>query len=588
MTKITRNILSAFFVAVLVLVFSSSIASAANTITTASITASSTSDLRVGNTNSYYKVTFVTTGLTARNASTTIITIVFPVGFSIADNDNLLASSTICNILCDATDAITFNGSDITVTGATSTNSTRTIAFSITSTTLWAEGDTASTTFSFTGATGITNATTSGATATTTIQINPLAVDTPSSTVSGVTLTADDATKLVYRRQASSTTDNGSVISGIVFGQQPVIIAQDQYGNTSTTYSGTVTLTASSTAGGTLGGTASVVAVNGVATTTDLKFTVAAADQETFQILGNQGSLATATSSTYTADVVATVLVFTTQPGNGMTTEPLTTQPVVTAKDADNFVDTDYTSTIALSPTSTTALGSLANGIKAAVLGVATFTSVVYNPSADSETFMLSADDSTLPTVDSNSAIAQFYRGVASGNTYIAPAQTTTATTETTTTTTTPATATTTAPTTTTTETTTPATTAATTGTQTQQQLLDSLIVQLKSLLQQAASLGITLPAGSEAYLASSKLSEMTEDLELDSTGEAVKTLQQFLNAQGFTLASSGAGSSGQETTRFGGLTKAALAKFQSSVGISPAAGYFGPITRAYLKTIGY
>ena len=31
----------------------------------------------------------------------------------------------------------------------------------------------------------------------------------------------------------------------------------------------------------------------------------------------------------------------------------------------------------------------------------------------------------------------------------------------------------------------------------------------------------------------------------------------------------------------FGNLTKAAVAAYQTSVGITPAVGYFGPITRA-------
>jgi peptidoglycan hydrolase-like protein with peptidoglycan-binding domain len=66
-------------------------------------------------------------------------------------------------------------------------------------------------------------------------------------------------------------------------------------------------------------------------------------------------------------------------------------------------------------------------------------------------------------------------------------------------------------------------------------------------------------------------------------TGDDVLALQKLLNANGFTLAASGAGSPGNETTYFGALTRAALAKFQAANGISPAAGYYGPITRAYI-----
>jgi len=37
-------------------------------------------------------------------------------------------------------------------------------------------------------------------------------------------------------------------------------------------------------------------------------------------------------------------------------------------------------------------------------------------------------------------------------------------------------------------------------------------------------------------------------------------------------------------TSYFGSITQEALAEYQQSVGISPASGYFGPITRAYLS----
>jgi hypothetical protein len=71
-----------------------------------------------------------------------------------------------------------------------------------------------------------------------------------------------------------------------------------------------------------------------------------------------------------------------------------------------------------------------------------------------------------------------------------------------------------------------------------------------------------------------------TRDLELGKTGDDVKALQQFLNIHGYVITASGPGSSGQETTRFGALTKAALIKFQLANHITPAVGYFGPKTR--------
>ena len=101
------------------------------------------------------------------------------------------------------------------------------------------------------------------------------------------------------------------------------------------------------------------------------------------------------------------------------------------------------------------------------------------------------------------------------------------------------------------------------------------LQTQLQALLAQIAALGGNVPASVNA--------SFTRNLTVGSTGSDVKALQIWLNAHGFIVAKSGSGSSGNETTKFGNATKAALAKWQASVGISPASGYFGVKTRSYL-----
>ena len=75
-----------------------------------------------------------------------------------------------------------------------------------------------------------------------------------------------------------------------------------------------------------------------------------------------------------------------------------------------------------------------------------------------------------------------------------------------------------------------------------------------------------------------------TRNLSIGNIGGEVKRLQQYLNTQGYTVAKSGAGSKGRETTFFGSATKAALTKFQKAFGIKPPAGYFGPITRQFIR----
>lgn len=73
-------------------------------------------------------------------------------------------------------------------------------------------------------------------------------------------------------------------------------------------------------------------------------------------------------------------------------------------------------------------------------------------------------------------------------------------------------------------------------------------------------------------------------NLTVGSLGAEVKALQEFLNAHGYTVAVTGPGSPGNETTRFGAATKAALIKYQKAKGITPAVGYFGAKTRAAVE----
>lgn len=75
-------------------------------------------------------------------------------------------------------------------------------------------------------------------------------------------------------------------------------------------------------------------------------------------------------------------------------------------------------------------------------------------------------------------------------------------------------------------------------------------------------------------------------DLKLGLRGSDVKELQKYLNQHGFLVAISGHGSVGLETDYFGMATKSALINFQKAKGISPALGYFGPITREVFNKI--
>lgn len=69
-----------------------------------------------------------------------------------------------------------------------------------------------------------------------------------------------------------------------------------------------------------------------------------------------------------------------------------------------------------------------------------------------------------------------------------------------------------------------------------------------------------------------------TRDLTIGSSGADVTALQNTLIAAGDSIA---AGATGY----FGSQTQSALAKWQAANGISPASGYFGPITRAKISS---
>lgn len=112
---------------------------------------------------------------------------------------------------------------------------------------------------------------------------------------------------------------------------------------------------------------------------------------------------------------------------------------------------------------------------------------------------------------------------------------------------------------------------------------VDDLQAQISALLAQITALQLQLSGAQGSTTASYNF---TRDLTMGSKGDDVKALQQFLNSKGYAVASTGAGSAGNETTTFGSLTKAALAKYQAAVGISPTAGYFGTKTRAYVASV--
>jgi peptidoglycan hydrolase-like protein with peptidoglycan-binding domain len=75
-------------------------------------------------------------------------------------------------------------------------------------------------------------------------------------------------------------------------------------------------------------------------------------------------------------------------------------------------------------------------------------------------------------------------------------------------------------------------------------------------------------------------------DLDTGIQGDDVKSLQKFLNSKGYTVSTTGPGSIGNETDYFGMKTREALIQFQKQNNITPAIGYFGPLTRAVISKL--
>lgn len=114
----------------------------------------------------------------------------------------------------------------------------------------------------------------------------------------------------------------------------------------------------------------------------------------------------------------------------------------------------------------------------------------------------------------------------------------------------------------------------------------------LETLEEQLARLQAQLAALQKQKEMSGTTCVFSRNLQLHSTGEDVRCLQQYLNTHGFTVSPSGPGSPGNETQYFGNLTYNALVNFQNAhaadiltrVGLTQGSGYFGPSTRTFIN----
>src|SRR6185503_12085697 len=183
---------------------------------------------------------------------------------------------------------------------------------------------------------------------------------------SAFNITFGAAAKLAF------TTQPGGGTGGTAWTTQPVVTVQDQFGNTVTTDTSTVTVGILNDAGpgGTLSGTLTKAAIAGVASfsANGLKIDKIGTG---YTLTATDGSLTSGTSSPFNITVgAAAKLAFTTQPGGGTGGTAWTTQPVVTVQDAGGNTVTGNSSTVTLAIGNNAGPGGVLSGTltKAAVV----------------------------------------------------------------------------------------------------------------------------------------------------------------------------------------------------------------------------
>jgi uncharacterized repeat protein (TIGR02543 family) len=113
-----------------------------------------------------------------------------------------------------------------------------------------------------------------------------------------------------------------------------------------------------------------------------------------------------------------------------------------------------------------------------------------------------------------------------------------------------------------------------------------SSIIRQNNNTSPAPSTQIPASSGVNTLPGSTGGTNFPRNLEVGLSGSDVRDLQRFLNTHGYPVALSGLGSLNNETNLFGALTRTALARFQAANGISPAIGFFGPLTRTFIENL--
>jgi hypothetical protein len=174
------------------------------------------------------------------------------------------------------------------------------------------------------------------------------------------------AIKLVFTVQPTNTASDATITPAIE------VAAQDNYGNTDTTYTADISMAILNNPLGTgaLSGTTPVAAVSGVATFSDLSIDKAGVG---YTLQATAVSLTSATSTSF--NITASKLVFTVQPSNTRAGATITPAIEVAAQDNYGNTDTTYTANVSIAILNNPPTDGILSGTTpvAAVSGVATF-----------------------------------------------------------------------------------------------------------------------------------------------------------------------------------------------------------------------
>lgn len=182
-----------------------------------------------------------------------------------------------------------------------------------------------------------------------------------------VTINPGAATKLAFLAQPSN------VVAGASISPAVQVVAQDAWGNTATSFTGSITLALGANPGsGTLSGTLTATASAGVATFSNLSINKAASG---YTLVASSGTLTPATSNLFNVTAAAAArLAFTVQPSNAAATVAISPAVQVAVQDAFGNTVTSSTATLSVA-TGANPGGGLLSGTtsRAATAGVASF-----------------------------------------------------------------------------------------------------------------------------------------------------------------------------------------------------------------------